>query len=278
MASHALEKHRSKSLDNLFDFKNQTFARIEKRWNTFKKLRETNKVTKHFSTYLSTIEANSQAYKEAVYSIRHNVYCEELNYEPIRANGFETDEFDAFSAYCLIQHNVSKSFAGTVRMVTPTNNEQQLPIEKYCLDTITDLEYSPLNFDRNDICEISRLAVPEEFRRRKSDQYKGAATGAFGKYTYSEDELRCFPMIAVGLYFSAAAISYKQKRPHVFVMMEPRLARGMGYVGIKFKQIGPVVDYHGKRAPYYIYGPSLKQTLPKGFLRMLKHIERSIKE
>ncbi len=59
-------------------------------------------------------------------------------------------------------------------------------------------------------------------------------------------------------------------------MMEPRLARSMGFVGIKFKQIGPVVDYHGKRAPYYINQELLKTKLSPSFLKMLTDIRLSI--
>lgn len=39
---------------------------------------------------------------------------------------------------------------------------------------------------------------------------------------------------------------------HVYVMMEPRLASSMKFVGIKFIQIGKPIEYHGLRAPYYI--------------------------
>ena len=204
------------------------------------------------------------------------MYCEELNFEPIKEDKQETDEFDSFSEYCLIQHVHSEAFAGTVRVVSPTSDDELLPIEKYCLDTITESEFSPSHFKRSEICEISRLAVPSAFRRRKADQFIGAATGAINKYIYSETELRCFPFIAVGLYFSAAALAIKLNRKHAFVMMEPRLARSMGYVGIKFKQIGPVVNYHGKRAPYYINSDLLYSNLGKGFKAMLGNIREHI--
>jgi len=59
-------------------------------------------------------------------------------------------------------------------------------------------------------------------------------------------------------------------------MMEPRLARNMGFVGIKFRQIGPVVDYHGRRAPYYINAELLHAHLARGFKMMLKNIKHSI--
>ena len=48
---------------------------------------------------------------------------------------------------------------------------------------------------------------------------------------------------------TAATIAIESGINHAFVMMEPRLARSMQFVGIKFEQIGPAIEYHGKRAP-----------------------------
>ena len=59
-------------------------------------------------------------------------------------------------------------------------------------------------------------------------------------------------------------------------MMEPRLARSLRFVGIPFQQVGPVVEYHGKRAPYYISRKLLMEGLSPGFKKMLHHIEKRI--
>lgn len=245
-------------------------------WQSRKKVWETDQVTRHFSQYLSPIVARTTEQKEAVFNIRHAVYCEELQYEPVREDRQEKDEFDSYSSFCIINHKRTNTYAGTVRMVTPKEEDQLLPIEKYCLNTISHETLSPINFRRDEICEISRLAVPAEFRRRKSDRFEGAATGGMPATIYTEKEKRCFPLIAIGLYFAAAGLSHTSKRPHVFVMMEPRLARGMSYVGIKFQQIGPIVEYHGKRAPYYIDRNELEPGLERGFKKMLRHIENAI--
>ncbi|WP_083822448.1 PEP-CTERM/exosortase system-associated acyltransferase [Brumicola nitratireducens] len=255
---------------------NKLVAFIKKSWGSYQKLKEAHEISYHFSQFLAPVIANSHHKKQCVYGLRHNVYCEELNFEPIKDDKQEIDEFDAFSEYCLIQHVHSEAFAGTVRVVSPMKEGELLPIEKYCMNTITDDNFSPTNFKRAEICEISRLAVPAAFRRRKADHFIGAATGNINKFIYSETELRCFPFIAVGLYFSAAALALKLDKKHAFVMMEPRLAKSMGYVGIKFKQIGPVVDYHGKRAPYYINADLLYSNLSKGFKVMLENIQEHI--
>jgi len=242
----------------------------------YSKLKEANYISSHFSTYLTPCIAQDDALREEVYKIRHNVYCEELGFEPVKESGLELDEFDAFSLHCLIQHVSSQNFAGTVRIVRPTEPHQQLPIEKYCLNSITHDELNPANFAREDVCEVSRLAVPKAFRRRQMDNHDGAAVGIINQQTYSETELRCFPFIAVGLYFAAAGMALEHQIKHAYVMMEPRLARSMGFVGIKFQQIGPVVDYHGKRAPYYINQELLKTSLSPSFAKMLADVRQGL--
>ncbi len=255
---------------------NSIVSRVKKAMSGYNKLKEAKQISKHFSDYLSPVIAASKVNKSTVFNIRHQVYCEELAFEPIKQNEQERDEFDEFSIHAMIQHLQTGNYAGTVRVVHPTDESQQLPIEKYCLHSITDEALRPSNFSRHDICEISRLAVPERFRRRKSDSFDGAATGAINTTSYSERELRCFPFIAIGLYMSAASIVIMKNIPHTYVMMEPRLARSMSFLGIKFHKIGPTVDYHGMRAPYYINPSLLMESLTPAFKKMLHDIQASI--
>lgn len=253
-------------------------GRVKKLMTGYSKLKEAKQISKHFSDYLQPVVADSPDCKAKVFNIRHQVYCEELNFEPVREDEQESDDFDAFSIHAMIQHLQTGNYAGTVRIVHPDDESKQLPIEKYCLHSITDKALSPANFARHEICEISRLAVPARFRRRKIDQFEGAATGVINPQTYSEEELRCFPFIAIGLYMSAASIVIAKGIPHTYVMMEPRLARSMSFLGIKFHKLGPTVEYHGQRAPYYINPSLLMKNLTPAFKTMLKDIQTSIVE
>lgn len=251
---------------------------IKKMWKNYQKLREAKAISKHFSSYLCPKIALDEDLKKHVFKIRHGVYCEELKFEPLRDDGIESDEFDSFSKHCLIQHLASESYAGTIRLVTPQKEDDLLPIEKYCSHAITDETLSPKNMKRNEICEFSRLAVPAKFRRRQMDNFAGAATGAINESTYSEEELRCFPFIAIGLYMSAASLGMGLGLKHAFVMMEPRLARSLSFIGIKFVQIGPAIDYHGKRAPYYINAQLLFKNLSPGFRVMLDDLQKIVNQ
>jgi N-acyl amino acid synthase of PEP-CTERM/exosortase system len=63
---------------------------------------------------------------------------------------------------------------------------------------------------------------------------------------------------------------------HVYVMMEPRLARSMKFVGINFVQLGEAIDYHGLRAPYYINATIFMENLSPGFKCLYKEIYKEI--
>lgn len=240
--------------------------------------RQANQISQHFSEYLSAVVAFDDHEKSESYKIRHNVYCEELNFEPQRSHGQETDDFDSQSVHCMIKHTPTNSYAGTVRIVKTERADELLPIEKYCISSIDERSVHPSDFPRHEICEISRLAIPAQFRKRATDKFSGSATGAINEHVYSERELRCFPFIAVGLYLSAASVTMNLGIKHCFVMMEPRLARSLRFVGIPFQKVGPIVDYHGRRAPYYISRELLMGGLSPGFKNMLSMIEHDINE
>lgn len=232
---------------------------------SYKANNEANSIAEHFTQYLQPEIALTPELRAEVYKIRHNVYCEELAFEEVKEEREERDEFDVQSIFSLIKHKPSQNYTSCVRVVRSANETELLPIEKYCLDSITDKVLHPHNFARHEICEISRLAVKSDFRRRKTDQFKGSSTGAISESTYSETELRCFPFIAIGLYMAAATIAINSGIKHVYVMMEPRLARSMKFVGIKFHQLGEPIEYHGLRAPYYINPTMFMENLSNGF-------------
>jgi N-acyl amino acid synthase of PEP-CTERM/exosortase system len=235
-------------------------------------------IADHFTAFLAPQVASTPSLKAEVFRIRHQVYCEELHFEKPKAERQETDEFDQHSLFALIKHKPSNIYTGCVRLVKSSNENELLPIEKYCIASITNEALHPKNFKREEICEISRLAVKGDFRRRKTDKFKGSATGVISENCYSEAELRCFPFIAIGLYMVAATLAIDTNRKHVYVMMEPRLARSMKFIGITFKQLGPAIEYHGLRAPYYISPQIFLDNLSPGFKKLYQAIETTLSE
>ena len=214
------------------------------------KREEAKRLVDHFSRYFHPVIAVDKELKREVFKIRHNVYCDELKYEPIRASGMETDEFDMQSKHTVIFHKQSKASIGCVRMVACKEN-QLIPIEKHCNESIERMDLHPSRFPRAEICEVSRLAVKAEFRKRSVDKYEGSAEGGINNKTYSETELRGFPFVSMGLYMAVLALCSAHNLNHLFLMIEPRFARSLRIAGLKFEPLGPAIDYHGIRAPHY---------------------------
>jgi N-acyl amino acid synthase of PEP-CTERM/exosortase system len=234
-------------------------------------------IAEHFTKFLKPQYASTDKLKDEVFKIRHNVYCEELAFENQKDDGMEMDEFDPHSIFALIKHKPTNNYTSCVRIVRSSCDTELLPIEKFCYHAIQNKDYDPKNFNRAEIGEFSRLAVKADFRRRKSDRFKGSAIGAIHESTYSESELRCFPFIAIGLYMVAGTLAIDKGIKHAFVMMEPRLARSMKFVGIKFLQIGEPIEYHGLRAPYYINAEIFLDNLTSGFKSLYKEIQKDIR-
>lgn len=196
---------------------------------------------------------------ETVFRIRHQVYCEELGFEPHRADQLEQDEFDKNAIHCLLLHKPSQTYAGCVRLVLADSHAPELgfPFEQVC-------GHSPRwaldQAGRKRFGEISRLAITANFRRPRN--FASAAEGVRPlPDARDEESRRLFPSIAVGLYLAVAAMGLSKGLDGVFAMMEPRLARQLSYFGIHCEQAGAAVEHRGTRVPYFISSNSLLDNL-----------------
>lgn len=243
--------------------------KVKRGYAAYKSLQEVKTISRHFSSFFVPVIAKSEKELNGAHKIRHDVFCKELQLFDATRKDFERDNYDNYAKQCLIQHERTGDFSGTVRLIMPNSQEERLPIEDVATQHITNKAYLPSNFKRDEICEISRIAIPKCFRRRRIDQFEGSARAVINEETYSEIEMRCFPLIAVGLYMAAAAIAIKEGKKHAFFMVEPRLARSMRYIGIKLIQIGDEFQYVGRRAPYYIAYDDFLQNLSPSFRFMM---------
>lgn len=128
----------------------------------------------HFRERLSICLANSQALKESAFGIRYQVYCKEFGFEKVRKGEpeTETDEYDSQSKHCLLIHKQSNCPIGCARLVMPNSLRPELPLpfEKYCSHSIDKNIFDPDEFLPGQIVEFSRIAVIEEFRRKKLNE------------------------------------------------------------------------------------------------------------
>lgn len=209
-----------------------------------------------FTLHFEAVPAHDAATQREVLRLRHAVYCEELRYEPPHPDGLERDDCDAHSLFALVRHRASGRAAGCVRLIAhPQRPGWRFPFERACG---THLYPDCLDLARREqAMEVSRLAVHQDFRRRRGEH--DGPVGGSAQATDSAD--RHYPLIAMGLFLAASALLLLHGVEQTYVMMEPRLARLLHSCGLHFTRVGELVDYHGARAPYRILSPELRQDL-----------------
>jgi N-acyl amino acid synthase of PEP-CTERM/exosortase system len=151
-----------------------------------------------------------------------------------------------------------------------------LPFEAFCSDSIHPSVVKTVLPNRGSYGEISRLAVPAEFRRRKDDQ--GAPIPMqFGMQAERDlsERRHSSSYMTMGLFLAAAAMGLIRGMTGAFAMMELRLARYLRQFGLEFEQVGDEVEYHGRRAAFYITKEGLK--LNNEVAELLDHIVSEIK-
>jgi len=234
----------------------------------------------NFKRYFSIVYANNDQLLNHVFKIRYDVFCDELKLEKNCPQDVEKDEFDAYAHHFLLQHKPTGKYAGTARFVLPPDNTSRmiLPFEKYCLAAIDKNIINPELLLQGTYGEVSRLAVPAHFRKRAGEQGKPIALNDANMHSITEEDRRQFPLISVGLYLACAAFFVHEKVDYAFVMAEPRLARCMARLGIRFDQAGKVTDYHGQRAPFYISQAMLATHLKDEVKPLFEHIKKELTE
>jgi N-acyl amino acid synthase of PEP-CTERM/exosortase system len=209
-----------------------------------------------FSKYFSAVPATTEALRDECFRIRHEVYCKELQYEPLRPDGRETDAYDAYSVYCLLRANESGRFIGCIRLILPNPQDPAapFPFEKTCAATIDRALVDPLKLDRTKVAEVSRLAVVSAYRRRRSDR---DTPGTISQEDFGSPERPRFPYVPVGLYLGMICQAQRHGIDTLFVLTEPRLARHLSLLGVHIKRIGGPVEHRGKRVPSMMSVPGI---------------------
>ncbi len=207
-----------------------------------------------FDHYFDVVLADSVERRHAVFRVRFDVYCREFRYEREEdcPNGMEQDEYDAQALHAMIVHRASGAAAGCVRIIRRDVSTVHgvLPLEFNCGHTLDHEKLRPESLPAGAVCEISRLAVHPSYRRRAGESE--SPLGDLSLSTISETERRAYPLVSIALFLAATAMVHTTRLPHVFAMMEPRLARLLKRSGLQFLQVGNLTDFHGPRAAHYI--------------------------
>lgn len=228
-------------------------------------------ICQHFDKYFALLVADNSVLQQEVYKIRYQVYCQELNYEPPEnfPDQMEVDAYDSHSIYCLLKHKPTGIYAGCVRIIIPQNNQLKLqnfvsmsgqedinklafPWQKFTSKMV----YPSPEYEWANICEISRLAVRGEFRKRIGDD--DIPLGTF--LPDNSGGQRRFPLIAMSLYWAAFCLALNLELD-VFAIMEPRLARHLRRCGLRYCMVSELFEHHGQRAIFYTRPPEILEYL-----------------
>ncbi|WP_341676082.1 PEP-CTERM/exosortase system-associated acyltransferase [Niveibacterium sp. SC-1] len=228
-----------------------------------------------FKRYFQVRPALSDPDRHKVFRIRHQVYCEELNWEPPRPSGEECDNYDQFSLHCLMTRSEDpNNLVGCTRIVMPPPDDpsRPLPFERSCADSIDRRIIDPTKLPRESIAEISRLAVRAQYRRRKGED-RQAVPIPEEEDRGTEQQPR-FPYIPLGLYMASVALAHRRGIETLFVLTEPRLSSHFAKLGVEIIQIGTPIEHRGTRIP------SMMQTskIIKGLRFFMRPMYRTISD
>jgi len=210
-----------------------------------------------YNHYFEAIRADTPELMEEVFRLRYQVYCVEHHFENPDdfPDGLERDVYDSRSAHSLLIHRPSNTIAGSVRLVLPAHAHptSSLPIDLVCKETLLQ---DPKEIPRENTAEVSRFALVKKFRRRTGEQ--GSPSGVTEESLQAHDAVSASTMdrriashMTLGLISSLVAMSTEHGISIWCSVMERALLRLLRRIGIYFTNIGPQIDYHGKRQPCY---------------------------
>jgi|SRR5215813_887146 len=193
------------------------------------------------------VPAFSDALRDEVYRVRHQVFCEELAFEPQRPDRREYDEYDAHSLHLLIRSAQNGEFMGCTRLVRarPEDPDYPLPFEKTCAATLDRSIVDPAKLRRDSIGEVSRLAVLTRYRKRKLRE--AGFIQHFDTPTHSQ-----YSKMFADLYLGIIELARVSGIDTLFVLTEERLARHLRILGYKVQTIGAPINHRGQRLPSMI--------------------------
>ena len=235
------------------------------------------KLRSTFKQHFEIVPAVSDALKDEVFRIRHQVYCEDLAYEPRRPDKRESDEFDAQSLHVLIRSVRTRQFIGCTRIirVRPDDPQQLLPFERSCDKAIDRSIVDPARLPRSSIAEVSRLAVISPYRRRKGE---GKTAVAISDNDFVMIGHPRFPFIPVALYLGTVELARLHGIETLFVLTEPRLASHFKKLGVQIQAIGTAIEHRGQRIPSMMSTSAILKNLRLVFRPLYHTIAKEVAE
>ncbi len=210
-----------------------------------------------YNQYFKVIRADTPELLEKVFSLRYQVLCVEHYYESPESfpNEMERDIYDSHAVNSLLVHRPTGAIAGSVRLILPLTEYpgSDLPIYEVCKEP--ELSDTSL-FIREHVGELSRLVIAKTFRRRIGEQAspRGVTVESLRASETAvniKHDRRVAHHLTLGLISALVQMSVEHG---VFIWcstLERSLLRLLKRIGIHFTNLGPQIEYYGKRQPCY---------------------------
>ncbi|HEY4266443.1 MAG TPA: PEP-CTERM/exosortase system-associated acyltransferase [Micropepsaceae bacterium] len=195
-----------------------------------------------FQSQFDVLPANTLERVRIAQRIRYQVYCVEHSHEKADdPDGEEMDEFDSHAAQSLLIHRAAKTPLGTVRLILPRPDalHRSFAVQRV-MDAAALSEFQ--KFPLQTTGEVSRFSISRQFRRIAGLSNGGADIDLLGSSG---------PLMRLGLIQALVRMSREHGITHWCAAMEPTLLRMLSAMAIRFRPIGPLVEYHGLRQPAY---------------------------
>lgn len=206
------------------------------------------------------IACDDQA-EAAAFSVRWQVYCDELGFEP--ADRFpeqqEHDRADLRSVQVIARHRASGRAVGCFRllMADPVAPTAPFHVEEVC----TSIAYGAIPDQpeaRLGCAELSRFCIVAPFRR--FDAATEAPPWGIDPAVWAAEAVHRRGLAGL-MWLAAAHISVSLRLDYLLTLMEPRLQLLGRSMGFNFSPIGAPVEFRGQRVPYRIDRRALRSLL-----------------
>ena len=205
-----------------------------------------------FDNYFEVFLADTCESKEIHFSIRYQVYCEEMGFENKDdfPNEQESDDHDEHSVHFIVRHKQTKQWVGAMRLIL--KNDQPLPIEQFC--TLQE------QIGKNDVkqsAELSRLCVIKEVRRGFVDIDPPNGIEDESEKIKETDKIKLLRKhkkinrtIIWGLLNAATEHCYSNHIKNWYFMTTIPLAKVLHKGGFYMLNIGEPCYHNGERYPF----------------------------
>jgi len=213
-----------------------------------------------FDTHFEVFLADTEESRNIHYSIRYQVYCEEMDFEDQNnySLNLEFDNDDKKAAHFIVRNKSTNQWVGAMRLIY--KNNEQLPIEKSCV-----IDEEIISNKLFNTVEISRLCLIKSARSgfKDIDPPHGIPTSPL-QTKEIEDSIAIQPklnrLIIWGLFYAAVRYGRTNNILNSYFMTTRPLARVLRRSGLNLINIGAPCQHKGERFPFKMNTKSAYQS------------------